>query len=76
MAYVTRLHRPLTALVLSFSLVTCSTDDALSPPGRIDGGARVGSIGPVPVDAVPAEEVAAYPAATQPSTFQDRKSVV
>lgn len=70
MAYVTRLHRPLTALVLSFSLVTCSTDDALSPPGRIDGGARVGSIGPVPVDAVPAREVAAYPAATQPSTFQ------
>lgn len=70
MAYVTRLHRPLTALVLSLSLVACSTDDALSPPGRIDGGARVGSIGPVPVDAVPEEEVAAYPAATQASTFQ------
>ncbi|WP_077961017.1 extensin family protein [Ensifer adhaerens] len=69
MAYVTRLHRPLTALVLSFSLVACSTDDALSPPGRIDGGARVGSIGPVPVDAVPQEEVAAYPAATPARTF-------
>ncbi|HEV7304884.1 extensin family protein [Ensifer sp.] len=70
MAYVTRLHRPLTALILSFSLVTCSTDDALSPPGRIDGGARVGSIGPVPVDAVPQEAVAAYPAAAQSATFE------
>ncbi len=69
MAYVTRLHRPLTALILSFSLVACSTDDALSPPGRIDGGARVGSIGPVPVDAVPQEEVAAYPAAAPAATF-------
>lgn len=69
MAYVTRLHRPLTALVLSFSLVACSTDDALSPPARIDGGVRVGAIGSIPVDAVPEEEVAAYPAATQASTF-------
>ncbi|MEI2296959.1 extensin-like domain-containing protein [Ensifer sp. MJa1] len=69
MAYVSRLHRPLTALVLSFSLVACSTDDALSPPSRIDGGVRVGAIGPVPVDAVPAEEVAAYPAAASASTF-------
>lgn len=68
MAYVTRLHRPLTALVLSLSLVACSTDDALSPPGRIDGGSRVGSIGPVPVDAVPQDEVEAYPAATSAST--------
>lgn len=67
MTYVTGLHRPLTALVLSLSLVACSTDDALSPPGRIDGGSRVGSIGPVPVDAVPQEEVAAYPAATSSS---------
>lgn len=67
MAYVTRLHRPLTALVLSLSLVACSTDDALSPPARI--GARVGSIGPVPVDAVPEEEVAAYPATAPASTF-------
>ncbi|HEV7319098.1 MAG TPA: extensin family protein [Ensifer sp.] len=76
MAYVTRLHRPLTALVLSLSLVACSTDDALSPPGRIDGGARVGSIGPVPVDAVPENEVAAYPVATQASTFQSNPQQV
>ncbi|MGE6784643.1 extensin family protein [Ensifer adhaerens] len=76
MAYVTRLHRPLTALILSFSLVACSTDDALSPPGRIDGGARVGSIGPVPVDAVPQEEVAAYPAAAPAATYGNPEHAV
>lgn len=71
MAYGTRLHRPLAAFVLSLSLVACSTDDALSPSARIDGGARVGSIGPVPVDAVPQEEMAAYPASTRTSALRD-----
>lgn len=68
MAYVPSLHRPLTALVLSISLVACNTD-VLTPSARIEGGERVGSIRPVPVDAVPEQEVTAYPSGEPVSTF-------
>ncbi len=60
MAYVSLLHRPLAALLLSIPLVACTTD-VLAPPARIDGGARVGAISPAPV-AMPEQKVAAYPA--------------
>ncbi|MQV47362.1 extensin [Sinorhizobium medicae] len=60
MAYVSLLHRPLAALLLSIPLVACTTD-VLAPPARIDGGARVGAISPRPV-AMPEQKVAAYPA--------------
>lgn len=68
MGYVSSLQRPLTAFVLSISLVACTTDD-LTPSARIDSGERVGAIGPVPVDAVPEQEVAAYPSGEPVSTF-------
>lgn len=61
MAYVSLLHRPLTALLLSIPLVACTTD-ALSPPARIDSSARVGAIRPAAM-AEPEQEVAAYPSA-------------
>ncbi|WP_026622126.1 extensin family protein [Ensifer sp. WSM1721] len=61
MAYVSLLHRPLTALLLSIPLVACTTD-VLSPPARIDSGSRVGAIRSAPV-ADPEREVAAYPSA-------------
>ncbi|RDL51455.1 hypothetical protein BLJAPNOD_02589 [Ensifer sp. M14] len=68
MVYVPSLHRPLTAFLLSISLVACTTD-VLTPSARIEGGERVGSIRPVPVDAVPEQEVAAYPSGEPVSTF-------
>jgi hypothetical protein len=70
MAYVSSLHRPLAALALSLSLVACTTD-VLTPSARIDGGERVGAIRPVPVDAVPEQEVAAYPSGEPVSTFSN-----
>ncbi|MDK1482933.1 extensin, partial [Sinorhizobium sp. 6-117] len=61
MACVSLLHRPLTALVLSASLVACTTD-VLAPSARIDGGARVSAIEPVRSAARPRQEMAAaYP---------------
>ncbi|OAP42677.1 extensin [Sinorhizobium glycinis] len=71
MAYVSLLHRPLTALLLSIPLVACSTD-VLSPPGRIDGASRVGAIRPSRVVANPEREAAAYPSAEPVSTFSNR----
>jgi hypothetical protein len=69
MAYVSLLHRPLTALLLSVSLVACTTD-VLSPSARIDGASRVGAIRPSRVVARPEQEVAAaYPAGEPVSTF-------
>ncbi len=70
MAYVSLLHRPLTALLLSIPLVACSTD-ALSPPARIDGASRVGAIRPSRVIANPEQEAAAYPSAEPVSTFSN-----
>ncbi|NRP74068.1 hypothetical protein ILFOPFJJ_04989 [Ensifer psoraleae] len=61
MAYVSLLHRPLTALVLAASLVACTTD-VLAPSARVDGGARVSAIEPVRADSRPQQEMAAaYP---------------
>ncbi|MDK1386747.1 extensin family protein [Sinorhizobium sp. 8-89] len=59
MAYVSLLHRPLTALVLAASLVACTTD-VLAPSARVDGGARVSAIEPVRADSRPQQEMA-YP---------------
>ncbi|WP_081158196.1 extensin family protein [Ensifer aridi] len=69
MAYVSLLHRPLTALLLSIPLVACTTD-VLSPPARIDSGSRVGAIRPTPV-ADPEREVAAYPSAEPVAVVSD-----
>ncbi|WEX86874.1 extensin family protein [Sinorhizobium garamanticum] len=61
MAYVSLLHRPLIAMVLSASLVACTTD-VLAPSARVDSGARVSAIVPVRTDARPRQEMAAaYP---------------
>lgn len=68
MAFVASLHRPLTVLLLSISLVACTTDD-LTPSARIESGEPVGSIRPTPVDAAPEREVAAYPSGEPVSTF-------
>ncbi|WEX76013.1 extensin family protein [Sinorhizobium numidicum] len=70
MAYVSLLHRPLTALLLSIPLVACTTD-VLSPPARVDGSSRVGAIRAAPVIADPEQEVAAaYPSGEPVSTFR------
>ncbi|ASY69178.1 extensin-like domain-containing protein [Sinorhizobium fredii] len=71
MAYVSLLHRPLTALLLSIPLVACSTD-VLSPPARIDAASRVGAIRPSRVVANPQQQAAAYPSEEPVSTFSDR----
>ncbi|MBB4187578.1 extensin family protein [Sinorhizobium terangae] len=61
MACVSLLHRPLTAMVLSASLVACTTD-VLAPSARVDGGARVSVIEPVRADTRSRQEMAAaYP---------------
>ncbi|WP_331374531.1 extensin-like domain-containing protein [Sinorhizobium chiapasense] len=61
MACVSLLHRPLTALVLSASLVACTTD-VLAPSARIDGSARVSAIEPMRSTARSRQEMAAaYP---------------
>ncbi|ODR91506.1 extensin family protein [Sinorhizobium alkalisoli] len=67
MAYVSLLHRPLAALLLSASLVACTTD-VLSPSARIDSASRVGAIRSSRVPANPEQELtAAYPAKPVPS---------
>ncbi|OHV78120.1 extensin family protein [Ensifer sp. LCM 4579] len=67
MACVSLLHRPLAALLLSASLVACTTD-VLSPPARIDSASRVGAIRPSRVPPDPEQELtAAYPAKPVPS---------
>ncbi|MEZ0004525.1 extensin-like domain-containing protein [Sinorhizobium fredii] len=71
MAYVSLLHRPLAALLLSIPLVACSTD-VLSPPARIDAASRVGAIRPSRVVANPQQQAAAYPSEEPVSTFSDR----
>ncbi len=66
MAYVFLLHRPFAALLLSASLVACTTD-VLSPPARIDSASRVGAIRPSRVLPNPEQELtAAYPAKPVP----------
>ncbi|PDT42885.1 MULTISPECIES: extensin family protein [Sinorhizobium] len=75
MAYVSLLHRPLTALLLSLPLVACSTD-VLSPPARIDEASRVGAIRPSRVIAHPERQAAAYPSPEPVSTFSDRSAGV
>ncbi|HXV31422.1 MAG TPA: extensin family protein [Sinorhizobium sp.] len=76
MAYGSSLHRPLTALLLSASLVACTTD-VLAPPARIDGAARVGAIRPSQAIAEPPQEVAAaYPSGQPVSTFSETGDAV
>jgi hypothetical protein len=72
MAYVSLLHRPLAALLLSIPLVACTTD-VLAPPARIDGSSRVGAIRPAPA-AMPEQEVAAYPS-SEPVAMASQTSV-
>ncbi|PST22481.1 extensin [Mesorhizobium plurifarium] len=72
MAYVSLLHRPLAALLLSIPLVACTTD-VLAPPARIDGGSRVGAIRPAPA-AMPEQGVAAYPS-SDPVAMTSQSSV-
>ncbi|APG84761.1 extensin family protein [Sinorhizobium americanum] len=73
MAYVSLLHRPLTALLLSLPLVACSTD-VLSPPVRIDDASRVGAIRPSRVISSPEQQAAAYPSPEPVSTVSDRSA--
>jgi len=71
MAYVSLLHRPLTALLLSVSLVACTTD-VLAPSARIDGDTEVSAIRPSRAVANPEQEVAsAYPAGQPVSTSRE-----
>lgn len=70
MAYVSLLHRPLTALLLSVSLVACATD-VLAPSVRIDSDTAVGAIRPSRAVKPEQEVASAYPAGQPVSTFSE-----
>ncbi|KQV34715.1 MULTISPECIES: extensin family protein [unclassified Rhizobium] len=65
MAYGALFRRSVAALLVSVSLVTCSTD-GLEPSARIDSGTRVGAIRPVREEPVSV----AYPSTDMPVTAQ------